>query len=403
MRQRFTSGSYSRQAGAPGDLRGLLAAMRRYLEHLGVRGYRPQGREAAERYIRDFIGWSDERGVTHPSQVTRAVLERYQRWLYHYRKRDACPLSIASQRAKIVPLKGFFRWLTKAAEIPANPAADLELPRKLRKLPRVVLTEDEVERVLAGVDLGTALGVRDRAMMEVLYATGIRRSELARLELGDIEAERCVVLIREGKGGKDRLLPLGERALHWVQQYLDKARPALAWNADDKTLFLGNEGKRLSALWLSTLIAKRVDAAEIGKRGGCHLWRHTMATLMLEGGADIRFIQAMLGHAELSTTQIYTQVAIRQLQRVHAMTHPGARRRVRGQAANALAGAQMSSDMPSPQPEPENAAEALLEALDAAAESEAAEDRDADGGADLDVATDAPAAPGVAADALRRR
>jgi integrase/recombinase XerD len=362
VRQRFTSGSYSRAAGAPGDLRGLMGAMRRYLEHLGVRGYRAQGMDTAERYIRDFIGWADERGVTHPSQVTRPVLERYQRWLYHYRKRNGEPLSIASQRAKIVPLKGFFKWLTKTAEMLANPAADLELPRKLKRLPRVVLTQAEVERVLEGVDLGTALGLRDRAMLEVLYATGMRRMELARLELGDIEAERGVVLIREGKGGKDRLLPLGERALHWVQQYLDNARPALAWNVDDKTLFLGNEGRPLHPMWLSTVIARRVDAAEIGKRGSCHLLRHTMATLMLEGGADIRFIQAMLGHAELSTTQIYTQVAIRQLQQVHAMTHPGAMRRRRS--------AELGGEGPSPGRESASAAEELLDTLEREGEAE---------------------------------
>ena len=366
-------------AGAPSDLRGLTAAMRRYLEHLGVRGYRPQGIATAERYIRDFIGWADERGVTHPQQVTRQVLERYQRWLYHYRKRDGSPLSVAGQRCKLVPLRGFFRWLTKAAEIPANPAADMELPRKLKRLPRVVLTAEEAERVMACVDLGSPIGLRDRAMLELLYATGVRRHELAGLELGDIEAERGVMLIREGKGGKDRLLPLGERALYWVSEYLERGRPLLSWNAEDKTLFLSAEGKRISPLWLSTLIAKRVDAAELGKRGGCHLWRHTMATLMLEGGADLRFIQAMLGHAELSTTQIYTQVAIRQLQAVHAMTHPGARRRARG--------AQTAEDMSSPHPEPPNAAEALLVALDAEAEDEAVEDR----------------AGGVAADASRRR
>ena len=386
-------------AGAPNDLRGLSAALHRYLEHLGVRGYRPQGMASAERYIRDFIAWADARSVTHPSQVSRAVIERYQRWLYHYRKNNGEPLSIAGQRCKLVPLRGFFRWLTRTAEIPANPAADLELPRKIKRLPRTVLTAAEAERVMACVDLATPIGLRDRAMLEVLYSTGMRRTELALLETGDIEAERVVVLIRQGKGGKDRLLPLGERALHWTTQYLERARPQLAWNTDDKTLFLGNEGKPLSALWLSTLIARRVDAAQLGKRGGCHLWRHTMATLMLEGGADIRFIQAMLGHAELSTTQIYTQVAIRQLQRVHAMTHPGARRRLRS--------AQTSSDISSPHPQPENAAAALLEALEAQAQSAAAEDRDADAGADIDAGIvadiDAPAALGVAADALRRR
>ena len=357
---------------APSELRGLTAAMRRYIEHLGVRGYRPQGMANAERYIRDFIGWAAERGVTHPSQVSRQVIERYQRWLYHYRKKDGAPLSVAGQRCKLVPLRGFFRWLTKAAEIPANPAADMELPRKIRRLPRVVLTAEEAERVMAAVELGSPIGLRDRALLEVLYATGMRRHEIAALELGDIEVERCVVLIREGKGGKDRLLPLGERALYWVGEYLERGRPALAWNAEDKTLFLGAEGKPLSPLWLSTLVAKRVDAAELGKRGGCHLWRHTMATLMLEGGADIRFIQAMLGHAEISTTQIYTQVAIRQLQAVHAMTHPGARKRVRA--------SKPAEDTPTPHPEPQSAASALLDALAREADQEAGEDA-ADGAA----------------------
>lgn len=344
---------------------GLTAAMHRYLEALGVKGYRPMGIATAGRYVLDFIGWAEERGVGHPSQVSRAVLERYQRWLHHYRKKDGMPLSIAGQRCKLVPLRGFFKWLTRVGEIPANPAADLELPKKLRRLPRVVLTETEAERVMAAVDLGTPIGLRDRAMLEVLYATGMRRNEMARLTIGDLDAERCVVLIREGKGGADRMIPLGERALHWVGQYLERGRPELAWNERDATLFLGNEGKPLSPLWLSTVIAKRVDAAELGKRGGCHLWRHTMATLMLEGGADLRFIQAMLGHVELSTTQIYTQVAIRKLQQVHALTHPGVHRRTRT-AQTALE----PLERPEPHPAPENAAQRLLDVLAREADDE---------------------------------
>ncbi len=345
----------------------------RYIEHLGVRGYRAQGMATAQRYISDFTAWAAERGITHPSQVSRAVLERYQRFLYHYRQRNGKPLSVASQRCKLVPLRGFFRWLTRVGQIPANPAADLELPKRLKRLPRVVLTAAEVERIMACVDTSTAIGLRDRAMLELLYATGLRRMELCRLEIGDMDAERCVILVREGKGGKDRLLPLGERALHWLRQYVQSAREQLAWNQAEQTLFLGAEGKPLSALWLSSLIAKRVDAANLGKRGGPHLFRHTMATLMLEGGADIRFIQAMLGHAELSTTQIYTQVAIRQLQRVHAMTHPGVARRVRGGGAeqqntppaaqNALQAINSATDEPRPQPSDSEAHAAFLDEL----------------------------------------
>ena len=315
--------------GDPNDARGLYAAMRRYLEHLAVRGYTEQGRYNVERYLRDFIGWADARSIAHAQYVTHSVLERYQRWLHHYRKKNGAPLSIASQRAKLVPLRGFFKWLTRSGEIDANPASELELPRRIRRLPAFVLTAAEAEQVLAGADTASPLGLRDRAMMEVLYSTGMRRMELARLTLADIDFEREVVLIRLGKGNKDRLIPIGARALHWVRQYLDLGRPALAWNAQEATLFLSQLGEALNPSWLSTTVAQYVDRAEVGKHGGCHLFRHTMATLMLEGGADIRFIQAMLGHAELSTTQIYTQVAIRQLQAIHAATHPGAQMRTR--------------------------------------------------------------------------
>lgn len=353
---------FSKPIGDPRDAHGLYAAMRRFIEHRGVIGATESSLYGLERYIRDFIAWADERAVTHPQHVTLAVLERYQRWLYHYRKADGAPLSVASRRGKIIPVRVFFKWLTRTGQIPANPAAELDLPRQIRRLPRHVLTELDVERVLAGANTGGPIGLRDRAMMEVLYATGMRRMEIANLEIGDIDVDRCVVLIRQGKGRKDRLIPLGERALHWVQQYLDKSRPQLMWNPQDLTLFLGNEGHALSPMWLSTIIARYVDKAQVGKHGGCHLFRHTMATLMLEGGADIRFIQAMLGHAEISTTQIYAQVAIRQLQLVHATTHPGASRRARITPA--------APDGGNPQPDAESAADELLAALDAEAEDE---------------------------------
>lgn len=350
---------FNAPVGNPGDGRGLFAAMRRYLEHLAVRGYTDQGRYNAERYLRDFIGWADARSVTHPQHVTHSVLERYQRWLHHYRKRDGAPLSVASQRAKLVPLRGFFKWLTRSGELGANPASELELPRRIRRLPACVLSAGETERVLAGADTASPIGLRDRAMMEVLYSTGMRRMELAKLTQADIDFEREVVLIRLGKGHKDRLIPIGARALHWVRHYLDLARPQLAWNVQEPTLFLGQYGEPLNPGWLSTTVAQYVDKAQIGKHGGCHLFRHTMATLMLEGGADIRFIQAMLGHAELSTTQIYTQVAIRQLQAIHAATHPGAALRARSEA--------QAVDAPMPQPGDEDSAALLLEALEAEA------------------------------------
>jgi len=350
-RQRF-----AKVVGNPQDAKGLYCAMRRFVEHRAVQGSTESGLYSIERYLRDFIDWADARSVTHPEHVSQAVLERYQRYLHYYRKKDGAALSIASRRAKIVPLRGFFKWLTRTGQIPANPAAEIDLPKKIKRLPRHVLTVAEVERVMVIANISTAIGLRDRAMMEVLYGTGMRRMELANLEVGDIDIDQCVVLIREGKGRKDRLIPLGERALFWVQVYLVNSRPQLAWNLHEKTLFLSREGGALNHVWLSTQIAQYVKRAEIGKHGGCHLFRHTMATLMLEGGADIRFIQVMLGHVEMSTTQIYTQVAIRQLQQVHAKTHPGASKHTRS-AHNTL-GASEAQD------EANNAAEALFTALE---------------------------------------
>ncbi len=158
----------------------------------------------------------------------------------------------------------------------------------------------------------------------MFYGTGIRRAELAHLNLRDLDADRRTLIVRQGKGRKDRMIPIGARALAWIDRYLAEARPRLAGEPDDGTLFLTVDGTPFSLDRLTQLVRDYVKASGVGKQGACHLFRHTMATLMLEGGADIRYIQAMLGHAELSTTQIYTQVSIRALQAVHTATFPGA-------------------------------------------------------------------------------
>ena len=353
---------FAKPVGDPRDARGLFAAMRRFIEHRAVLGATETSLRNTERYLRDFIEWADARSVTHPEHVTMAVLERYQRWLYYYRKHDGMPLSVVSQRAKVMPLRALFKWLTRTGQLPANPAAELELPKNIKRLPRQFMSEAEAEQVLASVDTGELLGLRDRAMLEVLYATGMRRKELANLHLGDIDQGRCVVFIQQGKGRKDRLIPLGARALYWVQTYLDRSRPQFMWNTQEVTLFLGLEGLPLSLDHLSALVSGYIKKSGIAKQGSCHMFRHTMATLMLENGADIRFIQAMLGHASLDTTQIYTHMVITQLIAVHNKTHPGAARHVRA----AQAGADEGQD----QGDQQEAAAALFEALAAEANEE---------------------------------
>jgi len=193
-----------------------------------------------------------------------------------------------------------------------------------RQLPSV-LSQDEVELVLRQPNVGDPIGVRDRAMLETLYSTGMRRMELLKLKLYDVDRRRGVVTIREGKGKKDRVIPIGERALAWVDKYLNEVRPVIVVEPDDGIVFLTSMGEPFTPNHLSWLASQYVEAARIGKSGACHLLRHTMATLMLEGGADIRFIQEMLGHARLDTTQIYTHVAIRKLKQIHEATHPAAK------------------------------------------------------------------------------
>jgi integrase/recombinase XerD len=215
-------------------------------------------------------------------------------------------------------------------------------------LPKAVLSAAEVEQIMLQTDIHDPLGLRDRAILETFYSTGIRRLELAQLKLWDVDLERSTLTIRQGKGKKDRMIPLGDRAAAWVRKYLEESRTQLVSEPDEHFVFLSNVGEPFALDYLTELVSMYVKAAQINKQGSCHMFRHTMATLMLEGGADTRFIQAMLGHADLKTTQIYTHVAIRQLQEIHRATHP----------------AQLSKDRPPTNPASQDAAD-VFAALDA--------------------------------------
>ncbi len=310
--------------GDPTDIAGWPFLVEEFCTWMGAHGYSPRTIYNRRRQLSALVVWLAERGVTRPVEVTRPMLERYQRWLFHYRKKDGEPLSFRSQSQRLLPVRAFFRWAARANVVLYNPASEIELPKVEHRLPKPPLTAEEAEQVLSMPDLASPVGVRDRAMLEVLYSTGIRRSELARLAIFDIDNGRHTLLVRQGKGRKDRMVPIGERALAWISRYLEETRPTLAAGADDGTLFLTADGTGFSPDRLTQICRGYVKASGVAKEGACHLFRHTMATLMLEGGADIRYIQAMLGHAELSTTQIYTQVSIRALQAVHSATHPGA-------------------------------------------------------------------------------
>ena len=256
--------------------------------------------------------------------------------------------------------------MTRQNLILHNPASEIDLPRLGRALPKNILSAQEVERVMMQPYIAEPIGLRDRAILETLYSTGLRRLEMVNLKLFDLQFDRGLLLVRQGKGHKDRYVPIGERAIAWVEKYIREARPEIAIEPDDLTVFLTAQGEPFSRDHLTYAVRQHIANAKLGKVGACHLFRHTMATLMHENGADIRFIQQMLGHENIETTQIYTHVAIRALQQVHAATHPAA-----------FIEKEKAPARPAEAEQPETAAEELFETLQA----EAAEDgENEDGG-----------------------
>lgn len=301
---------------------GFYPYLQAFLEWTEVKGYSPDTLSRRQSALRRFIVWCDERELQSPQDITKPILERYQRYLYYYRKDDGQPLAFGSQNVILAPVKAFFRWLTQENHLLYNPASELQLPKRTRHLPKTILPVETVETILNLPDVETAKGLRDRAMMEVLYSTGIRRMELVKLTVYDVDPRRGTLMIHEGKGRQDRLIPIGERALAWLDKYRREARPQLVIGKDDGILFLSLQGQPFSRNTAGRCVKAYIQQAGLQVEGSCHLFRHAMATHMLENGADIRFIQSMLGHASLSTTEIYTHVSIEKLRQIHAATHP---------------------------------------------------------------------------------
>lgn len=316
------------------DPLGFDTLLQQFLEWMRVQNYSDKTVTNRRVFLTAFLLWAIERGLTRPVDVTKHVLECYQRHLFHYRKANGEPLTFPSQHARLLALRAWFKWLSRHNHIGHNPAADLELPKVGQQLPKHVLTATEADAVINLPDVSTTLGLRDRAILETFYSTGVRRQEAIDLCVYDVDVSRGTLTVRQGKGKKDRIIPIGDRALAWIGKYVHDVRPTLRLlgTATD-VLFLTHVGGPFTPNRMSQLVSDYIDAADIGKRGSCHLFRHTMATLMLENGADIRFIQQMLGHARLDTTQIYTQVSIRKLKDIHSATHPAKLRRDAGENA----------------------------------------------------------------------
>ncbi len=285
-----------------------------YLDALWLeRGLSENSRSAYRRDLAAFSGWQESHNRdllgTDAAGIQDYLAERYRQGF-----------SARTVARGLSCLRGFFDHQVRTGRLADSPAAGVRSPRQGRPLP-ASLTEAEVEALLAAPDVATLLGMRDRTMLEVLYATGLRVSELTGLALTEVNQRQGVVRIM-GKGGKERLVPLGEEALHWLRRYLAEVRPELAQPVADKALFLTPRGSGMTrqAFWYR--IRHWAVRAGIEKPLSPHTLRHAFATHLLDHGADLRVVQLLLGHSDLSTTQIYTHVAQSRLSELHARHHP---------------------------------------------------------------------------------
>jgi len=311
---------------------GFELVIARFVEHMQVLAWSHRTIDSYRSHLGVLLDYLDEQtDVEDLTAITPEVLHAYQTHLYGFTGENGRGLSIATQAARLSVVRSFFRHLVKSDVLLYDPSSGLELPKRKGILPRSILSKQEMARLLSAPDATTSLGLRDRTMIEVLYSTGIRNAELRALQLYDLDLDRGLLRVNEGKNAKDRVVPLGEAACTWLREYLTEARPKLlhargAEGAAEPTVFLSKNGKRLVPLGLLYPLKKHAQAAGIERTVTPHTLRHTFATHLLAGRADIRHIQAMLGHASVATTQIYTRVEVTDLKAVHRRCHPRERR-----------------------------------------------------------------------------
>lgn len=299
------------------DRSGVGPALRDYLTHLRSAGRRADECGRTARQLAPFWVWCTSRKVTSMAVLRRRHLEAYQA-----NAGDASD-SASTRARRVAALRSFLRWAFATGRTRHDLAGVLASVRRPVTVPPRVLSEREIERTLAAVPVRRPAGLRDRTMLELLYATGIRRGELAGIDVADVQASVGVLRVRRGKGGTARLVPLSPRAAAWLQRYLDDVRPRHLRDLREPALFVSRRGRRLTPKEITGRMHACWAAAGLPQAGSCHVVRHSVATLMHDRGADIRDLQALLGHAVLTSTQLYTRVSMQRLQEVHRRTHPG--------------------------------------------------------------------------------
>jgi integrase/recombinase XerD len=316
----------------------LVAALQQWHR---VQGQSDNSLQADKRRLTPFWRFLERRGVMREGRVelaavTPSLMADYQDHLFDYiSARSGQKITPYSQANYLTGVQVLFRFLHKTHRLAHDPSAVIRLPRAAVTIPSAILTPQEVQRLLLMPNTRTVLGFRDRCILEVFWSTGVRMNELITLHVEDVRFDEGLLFVREGKGSKQRLIPIGASALRWLREYLASVRPVLAreswqgryWKrAAGSTacprLFLSGKGKPLPANSVGLRLRTYQRQARLKKRLTGHVFRHTLATEMLKAGADLRHIQEMLGHADLGTTQRYLHVVKEELKKVHRATHP---------------------------------------------------------------------------------
>jgi integrase/recombinase XerD len=301
LRQWLAAGGYA--AGAQKDFPQKLQLLRAFLTQRGI---------------------LDAKGRADLPSIDAATMGDYQAFVFDYvSPKTGRKLSTQSQIHALSYVQSFFRFLKRTNRIALDPSRVIRLPRHPQNLPAAILTPKEMRRLLALPDLHNPLGFRDRVILEVFWATGMRIGELLALAVGDIDFDQALCTIRHGKGDRPRNVPLGAATLAWLRAYLDEVRPLLASSAKPhECLFLSRFGRPMDKSGLHYKLKAYARRAKLKKNLSAHSFRHTLASEMLQAGADLRHIQELLGHEKLTTTQRYLHVVKAELKKVHAQTHP---------------------------------------------------------------------------------
>lgn len=273
------------------------------------------------RKLARFFAYLEALNITHIDSITKDIIKAYQVEVYQALNANGYPNSIAYQNTMMCAVKQFTVYLWEQGLILSDPARDIRYARQPQTLPKSILTRSESRRILHAPDTRSVIGYRDRTMLEILYSTGMRKSELRQLALNDVDYDDGFIRVM-GKGKKERIVPVGRIACRYLENYVKSVRPELTKDPYNTTLFLSSRGRKLdhNAVWV--MVKKYGKRARIKKNISTHTFRHTCATAMLRNKADIRTIQELLGHSSLNSTQVYTRVSITDLKEVHRRCHP---------------------------------------------------------------------------------